>query len=425
MSKDDSFKPQVLERFLRYVKIDTQSDPRSERYPSTPGQLELLGLLADELQALGVPDVHRDDFGYVMATLPSTLAPGLLQERQVPTIALLAHVDTSPDVTGKDVKPQIIERYEGGVITLPGDPEQRLDPAEQPALNNTVGHTLVTTDGTTLLGADDKAGVAEIMTVVEHLLAHPEIEHGPVAICFTPDEEIGKGTDHLDTKRLGARFAYTVDGSDAGCLEQETFSGDAAEVTIEGRSEHPGYAKGKMVSAAKLAAEFVHRLPQGRLSPETTGGREGFIHLTNLEGTVREARLSFILRDFETSKLAELRALVEDIAAQVRSLDERAKVRIEFSESYRNMRDAVSEVPFIVKYAEQAVRRAGLTPHYEAVRGGTDGSRLTTLGVPTPNLFTGGHNYHSRREWASVDEMEQAVRTLIELCRIWGEQGMP
>jgi tripeptide aminopeptidase len=334
-------------------------------------------------------------------------------------------VDTSPDVSGKDVKPQIIDRYEGGVIELPGAPDQHIDPAEEPMLARAVGHTLVTSDGTTLLGADDKAGVAEIMTAVAYLMAHPEMEHGPLAIAFTPDEEIGKGTEHFDLERFGARYAYTVDGAEAGCLEQETFSGDAAEVIIEGRSQHPGLAKGKMVNAIKLAGEFIARLPQGRLSPETTEGREGFIHPTNVEGSVQRAVISFILRDFATPKLGEYRALLEAVAAEVGRIDERAKIRVEFSESYRNMRDAIAAVPFLVGHAEEAIRRVGLEPFFEAVRGGTDGARLTALGLPTPNLFTGGHNYHSRREWANVDEMAKAVETIIELVQIWAERGVP
>jgi tripeptide aminopeptidase len=423
MGADADFKTELLERFLRYVRIHTESDARSETFPSTAGQLTLLRMLADELRTLGVADVRQDEHGYVMALLPSTIPAELAAERRVPAVGWVAHVDTSPDVSGKDVKPQVIERYEGGAIGLPGADDQVIDPAEEPALAKAIGNTLVTSDGTTLLGADDKAGVAEIMTAVGHLIRHPEIQRGPIVVAFTPDEEIGKGTQYFDIERFGAKYAYTLDGADAGCVEFETFSADAAEVTIEGRSQHPGYAKGKMVNAIKLAAEYVARLPQDGLSPERTTGRQGFVHPTNVEGNVQQVVLSFILRDFDTAKLADHRALLERIADEVRELDPRAKVQLEFSETYRNMGDAISEVPFVVSHAEEAIRRAGIEPFAELVRGGTDGARLTAMGVPTPNLFTGGHNYHSRREWANVDEMVKAVEVLIELAKIWAEQG--
>ena len=423
MGSEADFKTELLERFLRYVRIHTESDARSDSFPSTPGQLTLLGMLADELRALGVADVHQDEHGYVMATLPGTLPADIATERRVPTVGWVAHVDTSPDVSGKNVKPQLIERYEGGVIALPGAEDQVIDPAEESALAKAMGNTLVTTDGTTLLGADDKAGVAEIMTAVGYLVQHPEIERGPIALAFTPDEEIGKGAQYFDIERFGAKYAYTLDGADAGCVEFETFSADAAEVIIDGRSQHPGYAKGKMVNAIKLAAEFVARLPKDSLSPELTAGREGFVHPTNVEGNVQRVVLSFILREFDTAKLVDQRKLLEGIAAEVAGIDERAKVTVEVSETYRNMGDAIGRVPFVVSHAEEAIRRTGIEPFSELVRGGTDGARLTAMGVPTPNLFTGGHNYHSRREWANVDEMVKAVEVLIELAKIWGERG--
>ena len=423
MSSHHDLKPEVLRRFLRYVQLDTQSDPRAECYPSTPKQLEMLSLLADELRALDVPDVRHDEFGYVMARLPSTLKAARGKKDEVPAVGFLAHVDTSPDVSGTNVKPQVVERYDGGVITLPAAPDERLDPKELPDLNDCKGHSIVTSDGTTLLGADDKSGVAVIMTMAAYLMAHPEIEHGPIVIGFTPDEEIGRGTEHFDLERFGARYAYTLDGSRAGSIEQETFSGDAAEVIIEGRSQHPGYAKGMMVNAIKLAAEYVTRLPKNRLSPETTDGREGYVHPTTIQGTVERAVIQFILRDFDDAKLFGHREVLKQIATEVARLDERAMVRVEFSESYRNMRAALSTVPFVVTYAEEAIRRVGLKPFLEPIRGGTDGSRLTALGLPTPNLFTGSHNYHSRREWADVDEMAQAVLMLVELAKVWGEHG--
>jgi tripeptide aminopeptidase len=414
----------LLQRFLRYVRIDTQSDPQSPSYPSTRKQLDLLQLLADELRSLGVPDVRQDEHGYVMATLPSTVRAGASSNGALPTIGFLAHVDTSPDVSGAGVVPQVIDRYPGGPIVLPKAPDQRIEPAEFPELRRSEGHTLVTTDGTTLLGADDKAGIAEIMTAVAYLVAHPEIEHGPIAVAFTPDEEIGRGTERFSVERFGAAYAYTLDGSNAGSIEQETFSGDSCEVVIEGQNHHPGYAKGKMVNAIKLAAELVCRLPRAELSPETTAEREGYVHPTTIQGTVERASVQFILRDFDDAALLGHRRLIERIADEVRKLDERAVVKVTFAESYRNMRVKLSEVPHVVAYAEEAIRRVGIEPYLEPIRGGTDGSKLTAMGLPTPNLFTGAHNYHSRREFADVDEMVLAVETIIELARVWAERSV-
>ena len=415
-------KAAVLERFLRYVQIDTTSDPDSESYPSTAKQLDLLDLLAGELRAMGL-DATRDEWGYVMATLPATLPDDVLAERDVPTIGFVAHVDTSPEVSGTNVRPQVIERYAGGVIELPGDPAQRIDPAEQVDLAECVGHTLVTSDGTTLLGADDKAGVAEIMAAVEYLLAHPEIERGPIAIGFTPDEEIGRGTDYFDIERFGARYAYTLDGGKAGTYEYETFSADSALLTVRGRNQHPGTSKDKMVNALKLAAAFIERLPHDRLSPETTEGYEGFVHPYHIEGGVEEVRVKILLRDFADEKLTEYRHFLESVAQQIRALEPRAEVTLEYTESYRNMRDALNRVPHVVEYAAEAIRRLGLDPVAEPIRGGTDGSRLTAMGLPTPNLFTGGRNYHSKREWACADEMALAVQMIVELAQLWGERG--
>jgi tripeptide aminopeptidase len=421
MNFDADIKKDVLERFLRYVQLDTQSDERSESYPSTAKQLELLKLLAEELRGLGVANVRMDEHGYVMATLPGTLPKD--HPLNVPVVGFLAHVDTSPDVTGANVRPQLIERYEGGVIALPADRSQTIDPEEIPALKKVVGHTLVTTDGTTLLGADDKAGVAEIMSAVAYLQAHPEIPRGPMAVAFTPDEEIGRGTKYFSIERFGAKYAYTIDGGEGGAIQHETFSADSAEVTIKGRSQHPGYAKGKMVNALKLAAELVTRLPKDHLSPETTEHMEGYVHPVRIEGSVEEARVNFILRDFDDEKLFSYRALLEGIASEVKALDERSEISVSYSESYRNMREEISKVPFTVEYAEEAIRRVGFRPFSDPVRGGTDGSRLTTMGLPTPNLFTGGYNYHSRREWADVDEMSKAVQMIVELIKVWGERG--
>ncbi|MGH2542124.1 MAG: peptidase T [Ardenticatenaceae bacterium] len=418
-------KSDVLERFLRYVQIDTQSAEGAERYPSTAKQLELLTLLANELRQMGVEDVRQDAYGYVMATLPGTLPAGHPNANNVPTIGFLAHVDTSPEVSGANVKPQVIESYGGGVITLPGDSTQRLDPAELTDLERSVGHTLVTTDGTTLLGADDKAGVAEIMSAVAYLLAHPEVEHGPIAVAFTPDEEVGRGTTYFDLEAFGARYAYTMDGSRAGEIQQETFSADLATITFHGRNQHPGTAQGKMVNSIKFAAAFLARLPTDHLSPESTSGYEGFLHPYQIEGGVEQSMLKVLLRDFNDEKLVEYRTFLQGIAEEIGTLDERLEIALEFKEQYRNMRDTLHKVPHVIAYAEEAVRRAGLEPHATPVRGGTDGSRLTAMGLPTPNLFTGGSNYHSLREWASADTMAKAVQMIVELVKVWGERGEP
>jgi tripeptide aminopeptidase len=412
-------KQDVLQRFLRYVQIDTQSSENTTTYPSTAKQHALLDLLAEELRALGVPQVQKDEYGYVMATLPATIRNGA----SVPTIGFLAHVDTSPEVSGANVKPQVIESYAGGTITLPADPTQQIDPAESTALNDCIGHTIVTTDGTTLLGADNKSGVAAIMTAVAYLMQHPEMEHGPLAIGFTPDEEVGGGTTYFDIGKFGAKYAYTLDGDAAGSIQYETFSADSALVTIHGRNQHPGYAKDKMVNAIKLAGEYLHRLPKDRLSPETTTLYEGFVHPYVIEGGVERCSIKFLLRDFIDDKLTEYRIFLQGIADEIMALDERVEVTVEFKESYRNMRDTLNRVPHVVAYAEEAIRRVGLEPFSTPVRGGTDGSRLTAMGLPTPNLFAGQQNFHSLREWASADVMAQASQMVIELSRLWAERG--
>ncbi|MBA3532611.1 MAG: peptidase T [Ardenticatenales bacterium] len=416
-------KKDVLERFLRYVQIDTQSNEESTSYPSTAKQMVLLNLLAEELRALGVPNVQQDEYGYVMATLPSTLPPTHPTANRVPTIGFLAHVDTSPEVTGANVRPQVIPAYQGGVITLVGDPSQKIDPAESVELSNSMGHTLVTTDGTTLLGADNKCGVAEIMTAVAYLMAHPEIEHGPIAIGFTPDEEVGRGAEYFDVTKFGATYAYTLDGSVAGEVQFETFSADAVTITFHGRNQHPGYAKDKMVNAIKLASEFLARLPKDHLSPETTSNYEGFVHPYGIEGGVEETRIKMLLRDFSEEKLLEYRIFLQGLAQEIKTLEPRAEITLEFRESYRNMRATLNKVHHVVEYAEEAIRRVGFEPASTPVRGGTDGSRLTAMGLPTPNLFTGAYNYHSLREWASVDTMVKAVETVVELVKLWAERG--
>lgn len=403
----------AAERFCRYVRIDTQSDEESETYPSTAGQLDLLRLLRDELEQVGLADAAIDEHGYVTATLPSTVEPG------VPTIALFAHVDTAREVSGAGVSPQRI-RYEGGEIPL-GDSGQAIRPEESPELANHVGHELITTDGTTLLGADDKAGIAEIMAAVAHLVSQPDIPHGTVKVAFNPDEEIGRGVVHFPVESFGAAAAYTVDGSTAGELQGETFSGAQVRMRIRGRAIHPGWAKGELVNAIKLAGEILSRLPQDSLSPETTDEREGYVHPVLVQGDSSEVELRFIARDFEDDRLAEHVALLRRLAAEVAATDPRCSIEVEDRIQYRNMRDALAPHPEIVANLEEAVRRVGLEPKRTSIRGGTDGSALTEMGLPTPNLFAGGHDAHSEREWICVEDMGLAAATLVELTQVWAE----
>ena len=400
-------------RFLRYVRIDTQSHEDSDTYPSTAKQLDLLRLLADELRELGLADAAIDEHGYVTATLPATV------EHDVPAIAFFAHVDTAREVSGAGVSPQRL-RYDGGEIRL-GDTEQVIRPDESPELVEHVGHDVIVTDGTTLLGADDKSGVAEIMAAAAYLLAHPEVPHGPVKVAFNPDEEVGRGVIHFPVDSFGAVAAYTVDGESPGELQQETFSGAQVRMRIVGRAIHPGKAKDKLVNAIKLAAEIVARLPQGRLSPETTDEREGYVHPVVIEGDSTEVELRFIVRDFENDLLDEHVALLRKIADEVAALEPRARVEFESHIQYRNMRDTLREHPQITANLEEAVRRVGLEPQWTAIRGGTDGSALTELGLPTPNIFTGGHNAHSQREWICVEDMGLAAATIVELAKMWAE----
>ena len=411
----DELAADAAERFLRYVRIDTQSDGDSPSFPTTDKQLDLLQLLADELRELGL-DAELDEHGYVMATVPATV------DHDVPAIGLLAHVDTSPDVTGAGVEPQRL-RYDGGPIVLPGDANQVIRPEESPELEQHVGHELVTTDGTTLLGADDKAGAAEIMAAVAYLLAHPDVPHGDLRVCFNPDEEVGRGMEKLDVDRLGVVAAYTLDGSTAGELQEETFSGASVRMRIRGRSIHPGWANGELVNAVKLAAAIVERLPKDTLSPETTSGREGYVHPTLVSGDAGEVELRFIVRDFEDDLLERHVDFLRSVADEVAAAEPRARIEVESSISYRNMRDTLRRHPEVVAAAEEAVRRVGLEPRRTAIRGGTDGSLLTQMGVPTPNIFTGGHDAHSQREWICVEDMGLAAATVVELARVWAEQA--
>ena len=405
----------VLERFLRYVRFDTQSAYGSDSSPSTAKQLELSRLLATELEELGLDDVRLDDHGYVYASLPGAA--------DVVPIGLIAHVDTSPDVTGTNVRPQVWRAWDGTRIELPGDPARVLDPADSPALADRVGHDLVTTDGTTLLGADDKAGVAEIMAALAYLKREGGREHAPVRVCFTTDEEIGAGADHLDLDEFGARYAYTFDGSGIGEIETETFFAWRVRVTFVGRAVHPGSAKGKLVNAVKLAADFVASLPRDRLSPETTEEREGFVHVTEIAGTAESVRVTLIVRDHDEAQLEQHLALVRTLADDVAAAEPRARVEVDAEEQYRNMREVIDRHPEVVEAAEEAVRRAGLEPVRTIIRGGTDGARLSHRGLPTPNVFTGGQEYHSRSEWASVQDMAAAAATAVELARVWAERS--
>jgi tripeptide aminopeptidase len=402
----------VLERLLRYVRIDTQSDPESRTYPSTAKQRDLGELLARELQELGLEDAAIEEHGYVFATLPGSAGP---------TVGLIAHVDTSFDESGAGVSPQVVHDYDGGDIQLPGDPRQVLRPSESTLLADRVGHDIVTTDGTTLLGADDKAGVAEIMAAVAYLIRHPEVEHTPIRVGFTVDEEVGRGVEHFDIDAFGADFAYTVDGAEIGKIDDETFSASEVRVTIHGHSVHPGTSKGKMVSSIKLAASLLERLPRDRLSPETTEEREGFVHPVRVSGSAAETVLTFIVRDFDGEKLREHEQLLRDLAAEIEREEPRATVEVVVEESYRNMKEALRARPRIVEAAEEATRRVGLDPTRGAIRGGTDGSVLSARGLPTPNLFTGGQEYHSVREWISVQDMATSAATIVELAKLWAE----
>ena len=407
----------MTERFLRYVAIDTQSDPTSPTCPSTEKQKDLGRLLARELQAIGLADADLDQHGYVYATIPANTA------KRVPVICFCSHMDTSPDCTGKNVRPQIVRNYRGGDIVLPADPSQIIRAADHPALADQIGNDIITTDGTTLLGADNKAGVAEIMDAARFLVENPQIRHGAIKILFTPDEEIGRGVDNVDLKRLGADFAYTIDGETAGNIEDETFSADGVTLTIEGVSTHPGFAKGRMEHAIKIAAAIVDRLPKATCSPETTEGRQGFLHPIGISGALEKTTLDFIVRDFTDAGLQEKEALLERIVEEVMQDYPRSRCRLEIKPQYRNMKQVIDRHPEIIDNAMEAIRRAGLKPVKTSIRGGTDGSRLSFMGLPCPNIFAGEHAFHSRLEWVSVQDMEKAVQTIVHLAAIWEERA--
>lgn len=410
---DPNYKFTVVDRFLKYVKIDTQSDDEAPQFPTTQKQLDLSRVLVDELQELGLTDAHLDEHGYVYATLPSNTT------KDVPVIGFIAHVDTSPAISGKDVKPIIHSNYQGEDIILPGDTSKVIDVASNPELKDMIGYDIITTDGTTLLGADDKAGIAEIMDALAYLTAHPEVKHGTVKICFTPDEEVGRGTEHFDVKGFGAKYAYTIDGSSRGEVETETFSADAVVITIHGKNVHPGYAKNKMINSIRVASRFMETLPKNTLCPETTEGREGYVHCVAFNGTEEKTVLKFIIRDFIDEKLKDYERYLENLLASVVNDYPGARYEFQVIEQYRNMKYVLDQHPEVETNALESLARLGVAPIQSAIRGGTDGSRLTYMGIPTPNLFAGGHNFHAATEWVAIQDMEMSVRNIVTLANVW------
>ena len=404
----------VRERLMRYVQIDTEADPNSETTPSSMKQKDLSKLLVEELQKIGIKDAEMDEWGYVYATIPATST-----RENIPTICFCSHVDTAPDCSGKDVKPIVHENYQGQPIVLPDDPLQIITTEKHPYLESKIGDDIITASGKTLLGGDDKAGVAIIMDFAQFMMQNTQIPHGKIRILFTPDEEIGRGVDKVDMNKLGADYGYTLDGGPLGSIEDETFSADAMTFTFTGISAHPGYAKGKMVHAIKVASHFVDLLPKDSWSPETTTDREGFVHPTSISGGLESATVSFIIRDHQTSKLAEYENRLKEIAEQAINAFPGAQMEFNVVEQYRNMKEILQTVPFVNDYAVQAIKQAGIEPRKMIIRGGTDGSRLSFMGLPCPNLFTGEMAIHSKHEYVSVQDMQKAVDTMIELVQIW------
>jgi tripeptide aminopeptidase len=407
----------VLQRFINYVKIDTQSDGNSNSVPSTEKQKDLSKILVSELLAMGITDAHLDEKGYVYATIPSN------STKKAPTICFCSHVDTSPDCSGANVKPIIHKNYQGEDLVLPDDHSIILKMIEHPDLQNQIGNNIITASGNTLLGADNKAGVAEIMDAVYHLINNPEIKHGEIKILFTPDEEIGRGVDHVDIKKLNAAFGYTIDGETLGSYEDETFSADGMQILINGVSAHPGFAKNKMQSAIKIASEIIAALPKDRLSPESTHLKEGFVHPVNIQGQVENAQIDLIIRDFEDEKLIDHENEVKNIANKVIQNYPAASVAFKITEQYRNMKKVIDQYPKISEYALKAIERAGIKPLKRSIRGGTDGSRLSFMGLPCPNIFAGEHAFHGKQEWVSEQDMQAAVRTIVNLAMIWEEEA--
>jgi tripeptide aminopeptidase len=413
----ENYKFTAAERFLRYVQIDTQSDPLSKTNPSTEKQKDLSKILAEELKQMGISDAHMDEWGYVYATIPSTT------EKKVPVICFCAHVDTAPDCSGKDVKPIVHNNYQGQDIVLPDDTTQVLKTTDYPYLQTQIGNDIITASGKTLLGSDDKAGVAEIMDLANFLTKNKDVKHGEIKILFTPDEEVGRGTEKVDLKKLGADFAYTLDGGNAGSLEDETFSADGVEVMIHGVIAHPGYAKGKMINAMKIAGEILAALPKDRLSPESTEGKRGFIHPVRLAGIAEKCAVDFIIRDFETKGLQKKEDYLRTQIEELMRLYPKASFEYKVTEQYRNMKEILLLHPQVVDHAKVAIQRAGLKVKMESIRGGTDGSRLSFMGLPCPNLFAGEQAIHSKLEFISVQDMNKAVETMVHLIRIWEEKA--
>ena len=408
---------ELIERFCRYVKVDTQADPHSSTFPSTEKQKQLGAILEKELVAMGAEEVELDSFGYVYATLPSTVG-----STDVPVIAFCSHMDTSPDCSGANVQPILHRSWNGQPMVLPDDSTQVIRLEDHPDLQAQIGNDIITASGTTLLGADNKAGLAAIMTAAAYLLRHPEVPHGKIRIVFTPDEEIGRGTDHLDMKKLGADLAYTIDGETLGSVENETFSANGARVTIHGVAAHPGFAFGKLVNALKIAGDLIHSLPSDRLSPETTQGREGFIHPVSIQGTAEVAVVEFILRDFEEGRLDALGIFLFESCASLRSVYPQAQIDLEIYPQYRNMREILDQRPEITEKALLAIEKAGIKPKLQSIRGGTDGSRLSWMGLPCPNIFAGEHAFHSKQEWVSVQDMTKSAEVIVHLAQLWAEK---
>jgi tripeptide aminopeptidase len=412
---DDRYKFTCVERFLRYVKYDTRSDDDATSFPSTEKQKILLKDLAAELYHVGLKDARMNEWGYVIGTLPGN------SDKKVPTIAFIGHADTSPQVSGENVKPTIRTHYAGGDIQLENG--LVIKESENPALKNMLGLDIITTDGTTLLGADDKAGVAEIVDAMHYLSAHPEIKHGDIKVCITPDEETGRGTEKLDVKDVNANYAYTVDGSSRGEVETETFSADAVTIKFHGKNIHPGYAKDKMINSVKPAAAFLDSLPKGTLSPETTEDREGYVHCVSINGNEELTTLKFIIRDFKAEKLEEYEELLKKLAADAISMYPGSTLDFEVTHQYQNMKVVLDQYPQVTEYAVEAMKRLGIKTKEHYIRGGTDGARLCFMGLPTPNIFAGSQSYHSPLEWIAIQDMEMAVKTIVEIAAIWEEKS--
>ena len=414
---DPNYKFTCVDRFLKYVKYDTQSNEDSTTFPSDPKQIELSKTLVVELKEIGLEDAEMDEYGYVMATLPSNTS------KNVPTIGFIAHVDTSPAVTGTNVNPIIHKNYQGVDIVLPKDSTKIIDAAGNPELKEMIGLDIITTDGTTLLGADDKAGIAEIIDAMNYLIQHPEIKHGTIRVCFTPDEEVGRGTEKFDVKKYGAKYAYTIDGSTRGEVETETFSADAVVIKFNGKNVHPGYAKNKMINAIKIASRFLEMLPKNSLSPETTEKREGYVHPTSVKSDETLATIKFIIRDFDASKLKEYENFLRELAEKTVLQFPGSTMEFEVIEQYRNMKYILDQHPMVEANAIEALNRLGIKPINSAIRGGTDGSRLSYIGLPTPNLFAGGHNFHGFSEYIAIQDMEAAVKMIVTLANVWEDKA--